>query len=792
MSKKIASVWMLILPVCLFCQNNFTVTGTVYDGHTHTVLPGTLVKLAETTAVADAEGRFIFPNIPQGNYTLVAEHHACDSFREALLVDKNLKLEIHMEHAARELAEVIITRKPHEKTSLTVSELSLAELKRLGTENLGNVLSRISGVQTLKTGNSIVKPVIRGQYGSRIAVFTDGTRLQEQEWGVEHAPSIAPSQFDKVRVIKGAGTLAYAGDISGGVVLMESQDLPKKDTLMGDVALFGISNGKGGGMNANIALVTNKNWEVRYRGGYKKLGDLFIPNTTLQNTGSEEYHSALELKKILKNATWSAKVSYVDQKLGIFKGAHIGSPVDFYSVVSSQEPIFTGDFSYQINAPRQEVSHLTGQLYFEQRTHHLGSFNFAYGFQKNHRKEYDIRIGELADVPGLDLDLKTHTLRAEHRIKNHSFGLHSGLTATYQDNFADPVTKRRRLIPDYQRYLGGAFAVGQYQINPHITVEAGLRYDFSRIMVQKYYDAKDWQRYLPNFQNFYVRSIDSRVYTEPEFTYHNFSANLGGIWNVSPSQNLKLNLSRSSRAPNPAELFSDGLHHSAAIIERGSLHMKPEDTYQANLSWEGSWATERPLHWKLEPFYMQSQNYIIQVPAGTETGSRGTFPVWAYEQVAAKMYGADAELTWDFAPGFHWSSNASWLRGEDETNHEPLIMIPPFRWKNTLSWTLSEHGWTASVGHLYVARQNRFPKRNISVDLIENNQAVTRVIDYSTPPPAYQLWELMVEKKFQKHWTIGLSVENMLNATYRDYLNRLRFFSPDMGRNITLQARWSF
>jgi iron complex outermembrane receptor protein len=40
--------------------------------------------------------------------------------------------------------------------------------------------------------------------------------------------------------------------------------------------------------------------------------------------------------------------------------------------------------------------------------------------------------------------------------------------------------------------------------------------------------------------------------------------------------------------------------------------------------------------------------------------------------------------------------------------------------------------------------------------------------------------------------TIVLSGQNILNTTYRDYLNRQRFFADEMGRNIQLQIKINY
>lgn len=72
----------------------------------------------------------------------------------------------------------------------------------------------------LKTGNSVVKPIIHGLYGSRVAIVNDGMRQQDQEWGVEHAPNIDINTASTIEVIKGASALRYGGDAIGGTILI--------------------------------------------------------------------------------------------------------------------------------------------------------------------------------------------------------------------------------------------------------------------------------------------------------------------------------------------------------------------------------------------------------------------------------------------------------------------------------------------------------------------------------------------------------------------------------------------
>ena len=88
----------------------------------------------------------------------------------------------------------------------------------------------------------------------------------------------------------------------------------------------------------------------------------------------------------------------------------------------------------------------------------------------------------------------------------------------------------------------------------------------------------------------------------------------------------------------------------------------------------------------------------------------------------------------------------------------------------------------------YVFRQNEFPP-NIFVFSPSEQQEVE--LEINTPPDAYHLLGLNAQMAFDISEAMvlsaGLTIENLLDTSYRDYLNRNRYFADDLGRNIILQ-----
>lgn len=140
----------------------------------------------------------------------------------------NFKLKLNTTN----LNEVVIKAKVKGETSSNPAHLvNLQTIEKYSNQSLGDALTEVAGVSTLKTGNAVVKPIINGLYGSRVAILNNNVKLEDQQWGSEHAPNFDINSANKITVIKGASGLQYGGDAIGGLVLIEPVH-SIKDTLL--------------------------------------------------------------------------------------------------------------------------------------------------------------------------------------------------------------------------------------------------------------------------------------------------------------------------------------------------------------------------------------------------------------------------------------------------------------------------------------------------------------------------------------------------------------------------------
>ncbi|WP_268225562.1 TonB-dependent receptor [Sinomicrobium oceani] len=780
------------------CQSGFS--GTVVDFHDGTPLENAMVHILGTDniTVTDIDGKFAMQNICPGSYEVEISHESCTTRIMRIEISGNTEQRITLEHHLEELKEVVVQGDRNHPVTNSGTEQVLHEqiIEKYSSASLGDALKEISGVSSLNTGSAIVKPVIQGLHSSRIITMNNGVRLQDQEWGMEHAPNLDLNAAGSLTVVKGAAALQYGGDAIGGVIIADPVRIPVKDTLYGKTLVSGATNGRGGSLMSSLTKSYENGWYWSAQGTAKRFGDFKAPDYSLTNTGyaQQAFTTSFGLNKFTHG--FDVYYSFYRNEIGILRSSHIGSQEDLLNAINSRQPYVVEPFSYDINAPKQEVTHHLAKIRYFQRFEKLGRLNVQYDFQHNNRQEYDIRRGSLKGVPAMDMELTTHTLSSDFKFDAHSGRkINAGILLRYQNNIPDPETGVRRLIPDYKRYEAGAFASISQYLNDALVLDAGIRYDYSHLDAKKYYRKNRWEQqgYDEDFGDIITEDYGDQWLTNPVFDFHNISGT-AGLHYKTGNNDILFNYALASRAPNPAELFSDGLHHSAAAIELGDLRMNPEVSHKFSFSFSRN---NEKLHVTVVPYANYIHDFILLEPSGGELTIRGAFPVWQYKQVNARFFGIDFDFSYHLSENWTYTNKSAYVHARDVTRDSPLIDIPPANTSNRI--TFSKPEWKnlqLTVRSDYVFRQNEYPDNNFDLRVVENGAYVDREVDISTPPGAYHLLGVDASASFpfvkKSEITFGLSANNIFNTSYRDYLNKLRFFSDDLGRNFQLQIKINY
>lgn len=746
----------------------FVLNGTVLDQHDRTALPFAEVYIveAERGAVADEEGRFSIERLCLGTYTIRVTHLGCEPVLRKVNMRSDEGMEFRLEHHAHELHEFEVARtRPDEHVGQAHAEVDKEAMERSAGRTLGEMLATLPGVNVLSSGPTIAKPVIHGLSGNRVLVLNQGIRQEDQQWGSEHAPSLDPLTSERITVVKGAAAVQYGSDALGGVVIAEPVELPRDTGLKGEVRMLGALNGRGGGthgmLQGGVRGLRGVGWRVQ--GSGRKLGDSRSPDYVLSNTGVRESGASATVG--YRDHRWNATAyySYFARELGILRTAHIGNLTDLRAAISSGEPWYVGDFTYAITAPRQEVQHHLAKAEVGYAVSDRGRVQLTYGYQANDRQEYDVRRSGRSGIPALDLFLITHTGEAvwKHWLGSRVHGK-LGVSGLQQENFNEPGTGVRPLIPNYRKRSGGVFILEHAPINERLELEFGGRLESTLLQVARY-DATD-------------RLV------RPEHGFSNHALSFGANWSVKDSLSIRFNVSSAFRPPQLSELYSEGLHHGAAAIEVGDDALRSERSLKAVVDLEAAWCEGR-LATAVTLYADRIHDFIYLRPAGTELTVRGAFPVFHYASTQAMLTGLDARAAYRFAKDWCWELRASTVRGRDQRNDEWLFLMPADRMENVITHTFASQGkWSAievSATSAVVTRQDRIPFG----------------LDFSMPPSCYHLvgCHASVTRSLGHHQLrFGLRGTNIFNTTYRDYMDRFRYYADARGLDLNLWITWTF
>jgi iron complex outermembrane receptor protein len=708
--------------------------------------------------VSDQKGFYFFENLCAGTYTVVCTHVGCEDISAKIKLTKDEKLDFFPEHHSDLLGEVSIKGKNKHLAEIHGGAyLAQKDLDQSAGSNIADQLKSINGVRTLNTGTTISKPVIHGLHSNRVLVLNNGIRQEGQQWGSEHAPEIDPMLAQEIVVVKGASGLKFGPEALGGVVMVNPAPIIDSFGINARLNFQGLSNGRqgtiGGMIEGRAKKIPSIGW--RLQGSLKKGGNLRTPDYFLKNTGIAEYNFSYAIEHRGTRFNTSIFYSQFNSDIGIFAGSHIGNLSDLLRAFEANEPLDTADFSYKIGFPKQHIEHELFKMKSNLVLNNNHQIHLTYARQFNKRMEYDVhqKKGEEGN-PAMQLELTTHSLESqwEHRLAKNLNG-ELGLASMYQSNTYDG----RFFIPNFEKKGIGSFWIEKWLLDSsNIEIEAGLRFDLIEQLIYQ------WDK------NEIIRS---------KFVYQNASANVGIFVPLSRNWFISSNASKAWRPPSVNEMFANGLHHGAASIEIGDINLKMEELLNFNLNFE--YRSEKTLL-QVEGYVNSFANFIYLTPTGIPSLTiRGAFPTFSFSQIPSNQKGLD--LTWKqrINRQFSYTGKYSTLVAINSKNGEYLEMMPADKHEHVVEYKLSglKKGKVALIG--------------VSLEHVFEQKRIEPGRDFVKPPEAYTLLHAHASMRVEMNNQIAsfnVVVSNVLNTSYRDYMNRFRYYSDDLGTNVSIKC----
>lgn len=730
--KYLFNILLLLSSIAGFSQ--FKISGYVTDANNQK-LSGVIVHIEENNSetTTDENGFYQFSSLPKGTNKIIFHLSGYETKSEIVINNgAEIKLNIVLTEKEQHLDEVIVStlyNKMQSQNVMKVEHASVNTLKENGATSLIDGIATIPGVSQISTGNSIGKPVIRGLSGNRVLVYSQGVRIENQQFGEEHGLGLNAAGIESVEVIKGPSSLLYGSDALGGVVYFNPEKYASFQEKSADFEQKYFTNTQGTSTTFGFKA-SPSNFKFLVRGNYTSHADYKVPS-------GDRIINTRFIEKDFKSGIGYSNSKFSTDFRYNYNNLNLGLPEEGLENSGFRNPLY----------PKQEVDNhvlsLNQKIYFKN-----SKLEGDFGYSLNDRKEL-----EAPDEIALSMKLKTASYNMKYFFpKMNRWESIIGIQGIDQTNtnFGEEL-----LIPDANVKDFGAFATTNYSRNSNV-LQAGIRYDNRKIYTSTH---------GIEGEEGYFEAIDKE--------FNSFNASLGYKTNLSSYISTRINIASGFRAPNLSELTSNGVHEGSNRYEIGNSELKNEQNFQVDLNLE--YKSEH-FEWFINGFYNHVNNYIYITPTGAEIDGND---VYNYVQNNAYLFGGEAGIHFHPHPydWLHFTSSFESVIGKQDDNYLPLI--PANQWKNNIRAEFEYRNWLKK-GFTSLFLNYTFAQNNLG-------EFETKTYDYLLVNLAIGSTIKIAKTEF--NWNVNAN--NLLNKNYVNHLSRLKADGiNNMGRNVILSLNF--
>ena len=736
---KTQLMWLFLLIITpLYAQH--TISGTVKnDSQEPFEFVNVYFPEIEKGTITDKEGNFSISNLPKGEYKILVSYIGYKTISEQIQIPSQSNLEYTLGSVVLQIDEIILSTPFHQlqgENVMKVERKKVSELNKSGAVNLSSGITSIPGVESVSTGVSIGKPVIRGLSNNRVLVYTQGIRLENQQFGDEHGLGISSSGIESIEVIKGPASLLYGSDALGGVLYINPEKFANSNSKNGDFGIDYFTNTNG--YNSNFGYKSSTEvFKLIFRGNLSEHADYKTKNYNVTNSRFKEqdfkaglaYHSTNFISEFRYN----------------LNASQIGIPEEISIQNRDTEPLLP----YQ--KLNNHIFSSKSKLFLEN-----SSLELNLGYTYNDRKEFEEHHHDLEeeeeeeenheDMIEPALHMKLQTLNYDLKYSLPQLGKFVSIVGIQGMSQKNTNYGEEYLIPDSNTNDLGVLATSHIHFEKY-DVQLGARFD--------------------------TRKIDTNEGLNKSF--NSFNGAVGIKKDITEKIALRVNLASGFRAPNLAELTSEGSHEGTNRYEIGNPNLKSEQNYQFDINIEYQ---SDHLEIFANGFYNSIANYIFLSPNGNFIDND---PVYLYQQEDAKLYGGEF--------GFHIHPHPlDWLHIENtyetvigkQKNDIYLPLIPANKLTNTARAEFESN--TLKNAYCFISLGTTFRQNSVST--------------FESSTKGYSLLSAGFgsDFKFLKNkLSFSISGNNLTNKAYINHLSRLKADDiSNIGRNIKLSIFYTF
>ncbi len=585
-------------------------------------------------------------------------------------------------------------------------------------------LKTIPGFSAIRNGGTNGDPVLRGMFGSRLNILTNGSAMPGACPARMDAPSsyISPETFDQLTVIKGPQTVLWGPGASAGTVRFD-RDTPRFTEA--GVRFDGSLTGGSFGRNDQTADFTAGNESVYVR-------------VTGNHSHSQDYKDGNGLRVPSRWDKWNT-----DLALGFTPDAD--TLFELTAGTGDGEARYAGRGMDGSKFKRESFG-----LRFEKRN--LGAtlekieaqlyYNYADHVMDNYTLRRPDPNGPMPMAMAADVDRATWGGRVAATLKladalSMTGGLdfqqsrHRGRSGTDTNSYRNQSWEK-----DAEFSNVGLFSELTWHASERGRLIGGARVD--RASAKDFRPTSGHMMMMPN-----PTAGQRRDSTLPSgfLRYEQDLENLPATWYVG--------LGHVQRFPDYWELFSPGRGPAGSVNAFDAI--KPEKTTQLDvgMQYRGD---------KVDAWVSGYAGYVRDFILFDYRPGGMMGPTSQASNVNARIAGGELGASWKVAPSWTLGATLAYAWGENRSDGRALPQIPPLEAK--LSAAYDDGVWSAGALWRLVAPQKRYA--------LNSGNVVGQ--DFG-PSAGFGVFSLNAGYAISKQVKLSLGVDNLFDKAYAEHLN---------------------
>ena len=630
------------------------------------------------------------------------------------------------------LKEIVVTAPPMLTPLETIFNPKAPE-QPVPAQDGAAYLKNIPGMSVIRKGGTDGDPVFRGMAGSRLGILVDGENILGGCAARMDPPTayIYPAAYDRVIVIKGPESVIYGPGMSAGVVLFERVNKRFKKPGM---RLY----------TSAMAGSFGRTDEVLDAAGGTP--DFYIRGTGLYSH-SDNYRDGNGNKVNSKWTRWSGggAVGWTPDRDTRLEFSTTQSDGNAAYADRAMDAVKMARQNYRISFVKKHIAswidRMEAMVYYNHIDHVMDNFSLR-TFVPTMQMPHPSVTNPERETAGGRLAFTTHPLAMTKLI----FGM---------DAITDRHTLRSTMNEDTMPYESmprtedarfhrvGLFAQATQFVGKDDRVIAGLRGDW--------WTARDKRQTLALSMGMTVPNPTANARREMTLPggFVRYEHDIDSI-----GATLYAGVGHSERFPDYWELIGNGNEGPNASDLSAFETTKPEKTTQLDIGGtfkKGRWSGfVSGFANKINDFILIQSDVTRTMPARTVVITRN---------IDATTFGGEAGMKYLLTEELSLNSSIAYVRGENDTEDQPLAQIPPLEGKIGVNWR--NRKWSFGSLLRLVASQHRFA-------LNEGNIAGQDI----GPSSGFAVLSVNGGWTPEKGLIVSAGIDNLLNETYAEFLSR--------------------